>query len=86
MQLAARDMQVLGGEMAAATERLSDTVHGSRQALVLLTQVLQRLHWVLAHTQSQGEQSGRSHRSRGGPEAGSPTPAEVRREGEEEET
>lgn len=83
MESSIRNIQVLGGEMAATTERLSDTVHGSRQALVLLTGVVERLQWVLAQPQSQGDQNGPRGCGRGCPEEpppGKQTPAEVQRE------
>lgn len=47
-----RDMQVLGQEMAAASQCLWDTVRGSHQALELLGRLVERLQAVLANTQS----------------------------------
>lgn len=64
MESSIRNIKVLGQEMAATTERLSDTVHGSRQALVLLTRVVERLQSVLADTRNQipvSQRDGQSH-------------------------
>lgn len=53
MESSTKDIKLLGEKMAAATERMSDTVQDNSQALVLLTQVVERLQSVLAATRTE---------------------------------
>lgn len=53
MESSIRNIELLGDKMAATTERLSDTVHDSCQALDLLTRAVDQLQSVLAGSQSQ---------------------------------
>lgn len=48
MENSTKDIKLLGEKMAAATERMSDTVQDNSQALVLLTQVVEQLQTLLA--------------------------------------
>ena len=52
MENSTKDIKLLGEKMAAATERMSDTVQDNSQALVLLTQVVDRLQMLLAATRT----------------------------------
>lgn len=53
MESSTKDIRLLGEKMAAATERMSDTVQDNSQALVLLTQVVDRLQLLLATTRTE---------------------------------
>lgn len=53
MESSTKDIRLLGEKMAAATERMSDTVQDNSQALVLLTQVVDRLQSLLATTRTE---------------------------------
>lgn len=53
MECSTKDIKLLGEKMAAATERMSDTVQDNSQALVLLTQVVERLQSVLTATRAE---------------------------------
>lgn len=53
MESSTRDIKLLREQMAAATERMTDTVQDSSQALVLLTQVVERLQLVVAATRTE---------------------------------
>lgn len=53
MENSTKDIKLLGEKMAAATERMSDTVQDNSQALVLLTQVVDRLQTLLAATRAE---------------------------------
>lgn len=53
MESSTKDMKLLGEKMAAATERMSETVQDNSQALVLLTQVVDRLQTLLAATRTE---------------------------------
>lgn len=52
MESSTKDIKLLGEKMAAATERMSDTVQDNSQALVLLTQVVDRLQSLLVATRT----------------------------------
>ncbi|XP_053701883.1 uncharacterized protein mpp4b isoform X3 [Synchiropus splendidus] len=63
MESSTKDIKLLGEKMAAATERMSETVQDNSQALILLSQVVERLQTVLASSRSDspgsaGEQDG----------------------------
>ncbi|KAM6958072.1 uncharacterized protein LKV04_022178 [Tautogolabrus adspersus] len=47
MESSTKDIKLLGEKMAAATERMSETVQDNSQALALLTQVVDRLQTLL---------------------------------------
>ncbi|XP_042338088.1 uncharacterized protein LOC121939002 [Plectropomus leopardus] len=47
MENSTKDIKLLGEKMAAATERMSETVQDNSQALALLTQVVDRLQTLL---------------------------------------
>lgn len=53
MESSTKDIRLLGEKMAAATERMSDTVQDNSQALVLLTQVVDRMQSLLATTRTE---------------------------------
>lgn len=53
MESSTRDIKLLGEKMAAATERMTETVQDNSQALVLLTQVVDRLQVLLAATRAE---------------------------------
>lgn len=53
MESSTKDIKLLGEKMAAATERMSDTVQDNSQALVVLTQVVDRLQLLLATTRTE---------------------------------
>ncbi len=53
MENSTKDIKLLGEKMAAATERMSDTVQDNSQALVLLTQVVDRLQMLLTVTRAE---------------------------------
>lgn len=53
MENSTKDIKLLGEKMAAATERMTETVQGNSQALVLLTQVVDRLQTLLAATRTE---------------------------------
>nr|XP_020456281.1 MAGUK p55 subfamily member 4 isoform X3 [Monopterus albus] len=50
MKNSTKDIKLLGEKMAAASERMTETVQDNSQALVLLTEVVERLQTVLATT------------------------------------
>lgn len=52
MENSTKDIKLLGEKMAAATERMSDSVQDNSQALVLLAQVVDRLQMLLATTRT----------------------------------
>lgn len=52
MESSTKDIKLLGEKMAAATERMSDTVQDNSQALLLLTQVVDRLQMLIAATRT----------------------------------
>ncbi|XP_045916040.1 MAGUK p55 subfamily member 4-like [Micropterus dolomieu] len=52
MENSTKDIKLLGEKMAAASERMSDTVQDNSQALVLLSQVVDRLQTLLAATRT----------------------------------
>lgn len=52
MENSTKDIKLLGEKMAAATERMSETVQDNSQALALLTQVVDRLQTLLAATRT----------------------------------
>ncbi|KAK1876794.1 MAGUK p55 subfamily member 4 [Dissostichus eleginoides] len=51
MESSTKDIKMLGEKMAAATERMSETVQDNSQALVLLSQVVDRLQTLLVPPQ-----------------------------------
>lgn len=53
MESSTKDIKLLGEKMAAATERVSDTVQDNSQALVLLTRVVDRLQSLLITTKAE---------------------------------
>ncbi|KAK2857091.1 hypothetical protein Q5P01_005826 [Channa striata] len=53
METSTKDIKLLGEKMAAATERMTETVQDNSQALVLLTQVVDRLQMLLAATRTE---------------------------------
>lgn len=53
MESSTKDIKLLGEKMAAATKRMSDTVQDNSQALVLLTQVVDRLQSLLVATRTE---------------------------------
>ncbi|CAB1432962.1 unnamed protein product [Pleuronectes platessa] len=52
MENSTKDIKLLGEKMAAATERMSETVQDNSQALVLLSQVVDRLQTLLSDSKS----------------------------------
>ncbi|XP_034469426.1 uncharacterized protein LOC117778172 isoform X2 [Hippoglossus hippoglossus] len=52
MENSTKDIKLLGEKMAAATERMSDTVQDNSHALVLLSQVVDRLQTLLSASKS----------------------------------
>lgn len=53
MESSTKDIKLLGEKMAAATERMSETVQDNSQALLLLTHVVERLQLLLAATRTE---------------------------------
>lgn len=53
MESSTKGIKLLGEKMAAVTERMSETVQDNSHALVLLTQVVDRLQTLLAATRSE---------------------------------
>ncbi|KAM7365715.1 hypothetical protein PAMP_016628 [Pampus punctatissimus] len=53
MESNTKDIKLLGEKMAAATERMSETVQDNSQALVLLTQVVDRLQMLLTTSRTE---------------------------------
>lgn len=53
MESSTKDIKLLGEKMAAATERMTETVQDNSQALVLLTEVVERLQSLLATTRTE---------------------------------
>lgn len=53
MESSTKDIKLLGEKMAAATERMTETVQDNSQALVLLTRVVDRLQSLLAATRTE---------------------------------
>lgn len=66
MENSTKDIKLLGEKMAAATERMSETVQDNSQALVLLTQVVDRLQTLLAATRPEINSPGPAAAERGG--------------------
>lgn len=52
MESSTKDIKLLGEKMTAATERITETVQDNSQALVLLTQVVDRLQTLLVTSRS----------------------------------
>lgn len=53
MESSTKDIKLLGEKMAAATERMTDTVQDNSQALVLLTQVVDQLQILISATRTE---------------------------------
>lgn len=53
MESSTKDIRLLGEKMAAATERMTETVQDNSQALVLLTEVVDRLQKLLVATRTE---------------------------------
>lgn len=63
MESSTKDIKMLGEKMAAATDRMSETVQDNSQALVLLSQVVDRLQTLLVPPQDSPKKMRAQHPS-----------------------